>query len=383
MNYRSTKKRNSYELKFATIATSVLLAFFSVFLTWKPSYAGTVKSVSGTVTDGQTITIKGSGFGSAGPKMHVFDDFESGTPGANIKTGAGSAKFGTWDVRQNTSYYGTSAKVSGTKSFTADMSGKGPNSISSFLPSNTRDYFISWWIYLPANNNWPGEVSSDAPNWKTIWALDSDGHNDLVIGGNLTGKNWILFGNESTPDYNKYFKFSMVKGKWQRAWAWFKGSTTATSNDGEVKFWDLSSTGVLQRVNSVGVNNLKSLAQGGKLDRININGWGRTEVNCTPSFDDVYIATGPNAQARIEVGNASTYAESTKLTILTPKSWSDGSISAQVNTGPFKTGEPAYLFVFKADGSVSSGYPIKIGATASGDSNTVVPPPAPNLRLKK
>jgi hypothetical protein len=104
------------------------------------------------------------------------------------------------------------------------------------------------------------------------------------------------------------------------------------------------------------------------LDRININGWGRTEVNCTPSFDDVYIATGSNAQARIEVGNASTYAESTKLTILTPKSWSDGSISAQVNTGQFKTGEPAYLFVFKADGSVSSGYPIKIGATASGGS---------------
>jgi hypothetical protein len=113
------------------------------------------------------------------------------------------------------------------------------------------------------------------------------------------------------------------------------------------------------------------------------NAYGRQTPNCVTSFDDIYIATGPNAQARIEVGNASTYAKSTKLTILTPKSWSDGSISAQVNTGQFKTGEAAYLFVFKADGSVSSGYPIKMGATASGSSSTVVqPPPAPNLQLK-
>jgi hypothetical protein len=154
----------------------------------------------------------------------------------------------------------------------------------------------------------------------------------------------------------------MKKGEWKRIWAWVKGSSSSTSLNGEIKFWELNG-GVVQRVNKTGLTTLKT---GGSFHRMKPNAYGRQTPNCVTSFDDIYIATGANAQSRIEVGNASTYAKSTKLTILTPKSWSDGSISAQVNTGQFKTGEAAYLFVFKADGSVSSGYPIKIGATASG-----------------
>jgi hypothetical protein len=380
MKYRSTIKHNSHELKFGTIVTPLLLAFFSVFLTWNPSYAGTVKSISGNISNGQTITIKGSGFGSAGPKVVLFDDFESGTAGANIKTGTGSAKFGQWESRAGSSFYGTTAKVSGTKSFTSDFSKSYGNAITARLPAGTNSVFASWWLFVPSGKNFPGEGTTNGANWKQMWLLGKDTVNDDFVLPTRFATNWAITGNDKVSGkLTTWTQVNMKKGSWKRIWAWVKGSSSSTSLNGEIKFWELNG-GVVQRVNKTGITTLKT---GGSFQRLKPNAYGRQTPNCVTSFDDIYIATGPNAQARIEVGNASTYAKSTKLTILTPKSWSDGSISAQVNTGQFKTGEAAYLFVFKADGSVSSGYPIKMGATASGSSSTVVqPPPAPNLQLK-
>jgi hypothetical protein len=376
MNYRSTIKHKSYELKFGTIVTSLLLAFFSVFLTSNPSYAGTVNSISGTISNGQTITIKGSGFGSSGPNVVVFDDFESGTAGADIKTGTGSAKFGQWTARAGSSYYGTSSLASGTKGFSANHAKTYGNAITATLPPKTTTVFASWWIYVPVGNNFPGEPTGT--NWKQMWLLGQNGTDDYVLPTKFA-TNWKITGNDKVSQgAGAWTSAPMVKGEWKRLWAWVKGSDNVAMK-GEIKFWDLQNTGVTQRVNKTGLYTLES---GHYFEKIKPNGYGKQAPNCVVSFDDIYIATGPNAQARIEVGNASTYAKSTKLTILTPKSWSDGSISAQVNTGPFKTGEAAYLFVFRADGSMSSGYPIKMGATASGSSTVVQAPPAPNLRLK-
>ncbi|MBF0384973.1 MAG: hypothetical protein HQL27_03785, partial [Candidatus Omnitrophica bacterium] len=55
-----------------------------------------ITGVSGTLEQGSAITISGSGFGVAGPNIIVFDDFEKGTLGQPIMTGAGSAQVGEW-----------------------------------------------------------------------------------------------------------------------------------------------------------------------------------------------------------------------------------------------------------------------------------------------
>lgn len=41
--------------------------------------APAITGVGGTVSNGQTITISGTGFGSSGPTIAIFDDFEKGT----------------------------------------------------------------------------------------------------------------------------------------------------------------------------------------------------------------------------------------------------------------------------------------------------------------
>jgi hypothetical protein len=102
-----------------------------------------------------------------------------------------------------------------------------------------------------------------------------------------------------------------------------------------------------------------------------MNAYGRQTANSFPMFDDFYVAVGPGARARVEIGNMPTYAASTVLAITTPTSWSNSEITTTVHQGAFRAGQTAYLYVVGADGVVSErGYPITVG-----------PPPQPALRV--
>jgi hypothetical protein len=334
-----------------------------------------VTGVSGTISDGQSITITGSDFGANGPNVIVFDDFEGGAPDESIATGEGSAKYGQWDnvAPGGSHYYGTTAHVSGSQSFTSDFSVESYSWIEALLPASTRNVFISWWIYIPAGNNFVGEGHIDGINWKQMWIQGADtSDDDLSVPTQIGSTAWYITRNEQDPAYGNWTTVDFNKGEWKRLWAWVKGSTTSTSEDGEVKFWEMTSSGVVQRENDIGVNLLKET---GAFERVRPNGYGRQPTsNCIASFDDVYIAAGPYAQARVEMGNAATYNESTKLAILTPTAWADGSITATVNQGSFSADETAYIYVTDADGTVNAnGYQVTIGGEEDPPSDTTPP----------
>ncbi len=80
-------------------------------------------------------------------------------------------------------------------------------------------------------------------------------------------------------------------------------------------------------------------------------------------YDDIFLNY---TKARVEIGNAPTWTDSTVREIQIPTSWSSSSISVKLNKGAFQTGSTAYLFVVDSDGSVSNGYPITIGTSGSG-----------------
>ena len=63
-----------------SVSTLVLIAFGTACIA-----APAITGVAGSMADGQTVTISGSGFGN-GPTVLVFDDFESGDgqPGQSI-----------------------------------------------------------------------------------------------------------------------------------------------------------------------------------------------------------------------------------------------------------------------------------------------------------
>jgi hypothetical protein len=92
-------------------------------------------------------------------------------------------------------------------------------------------------------------------------------------------------------------------------------------------------------------------------------GYGRYDSNSNTYYDDIYVAAGSGARARVEIGNKVTYSSCTNLAVSTANSWSDTQIVATVRNGSFTQGQTAYLFVVDASGAVNSqGHPITIGA---------------------
>jgi len=371
MQYERIKKNNG----------SIFITFINIFMVFfllsiLPRMAFSlpeVKNIEGQFSSGSNIKITGALFGVNGPNLVIFDDFEGGANGAPIKVGSGSAEYGQWNSTANTTsiYYTTSTSVSGKLSFQADQSKDYTNWLQANLPKNTKDVFISWWLYIPAGDNIPGEGNKDGRNWKQMWIQgDSPWDDDLVVP--TLHSSWQINGNEGDPGYANYTSVNFVKGEWKHLWVWLKGGY---QNNGQCHFWELLNSGVVQREND---NNVNTLKNGGAFEKVRVNAYGRQASNSHPTFDDVYIASGPNARARIEIGNKSSYLNCTKLSIITPISWNDTEIQATVRQGIFKDGDTAYLFVVDASGTPSEGHgPITIGEGFSGPA-PAPPPPTDN-----
>jgi hypothetical protein len=203
---------------------------------------------------------------------------------------------------------------------------------------------------LPSHFSIPGTAATE-PDQHSLFSNN---------GPNPTGPNGIYFGSD------------IRRGQWLRTWVWLKGRT---DNTGAFQLAELTASGVQQKKD---VSNVQTLAGPGgsgtapySYEKIVMNAYGRQTTNSFPTFDDFYVAVGPGARARVEMGNMPTYSASTVLAITTPTSWSNSEITTTVHQGAFRAGQTAYLYVVGADGVVSErGYPITVG-----------PPPQPALRV--
>jgi hypothetical protein len=79
-------------------------------------------------------------------------------------------------------------------------------------------------------------------------------------------------------------------------------------------------------------------------------------------LDDLFIQVG--SVARVELGDSSSWNESTFREIQRPIKWTDTQVTIDLNTGAFKSGAIAYLFIVDDNGTPSVGYPIRIGQSA-------------------
>jgi len=106
----------------------LLNAIFILLFSAAIATSATISSVSGPIFNGQSITVSGSDFGTNGPSVLLFDDFENGTDGNNISTGV-SPNIGTWDNIQTASNteYSSSDKISGNLAARFDSYNYPPN----------------------------------------------------------------------------------------------------------------------------------------------------------------------------------------------------------------------------------------------------------------
>lgn len=344
-----------HDIKRALAAGALLLGVAPLALA-APSVSGT----SGTASSGQTLTISGNGFGSkstAAPLL--WDDFEAGTAG-NVIAGS-AARVGKWDG-SNASVKYTTAKVhAGNKAAFHDF-------ISNYNASLNKDgsfprLYMDFWILTDY-------VDRQSRNWKP-WRLYGDNDSlqlDYVwlcngqLGNRVEEKAGWSMGDWGGNGYSKntWMHIQLVYGASSPGGA---DGTIRHTIDGQT--YGMNSGAVMTRKTSANFNQVRIghyWAQDG-IDGCSSNGGARVYV------DNVYLDT---SWARVELGNASSYAASTKREIQVPTAWSDSSVKINVNTGTFTAGSTAYLFVTDANNNTSPGIAIKVGAT--GTSVTPNPP---------
>ena len=315
-----------------------------------------IESVSGSLVDGQTLTISGSGFGSQGPNVDIFDNFEGGTNGQQIQLN--SATVGSWSHMQASGsspgvYYSNSSAVSGNLSFRANDD-KGANNVSKSFPATT-EVFATWWI-RHEGTNWPGEPG--VINWKTVWLMEEDSAGadgtDITLPSTVTGSTWYIHGNRIPSNMIKYGLFgSWGHNIWRRVAYHVKFDQS--TGIGDAQFWTVA-PGDFPWRKTLDVSNEPVVSAGHNYQMIVVNGYGYDSPDSHPMFDDFYLATGPGAQARVEIGDSPIYSQSTNLSIFVPISWSDSEIRANINQGSFASGQNLYLFVIDARGTASNGY---------------------------
>ncbi len=336
--------------------------------------APSVSSVSGTVSNGQSITITGSSFGS-GPNVILFDDFSQGTSGSTISlTGPEVGSYYSLEGAPKPVYSSAQSHHSPNSlyCYTTGSTGSPDNwacRTNIALTSGTQ-VFVSWWMYIS------GTMSE---NFKTMWAEQGL---DNSTSGDLSGPVWGISGAQygtgvygsnalDFADWGINGGPTLTAGTWTRFWH-LLDSTTANY----ILTWQI--------VPGKGVVQVSSAAAG----PYSGGGWyggtpwtylqipayeGDSNANTQATYiADLYVATGPNAMARVEIGNASTYNACTNLTIVTPTAWNASSITATVRQGSFGSSGSAYLYVLDATGTPNAnGYPVSFGGGSTA-------PPAPS-----
>jgi len=336
--------------------------------------APTISTVSGTIADGQSITISGSDFGS-GPTIVLFDDFETETSGQRMDTTAtvgswtGSGGIGTRDFPYATSIESSSGNLA-INTIEGDTWGAWDQVYVGM--SETTEIFISYYAWVPIGYYYPYATStasfSGTSSFKAAWLAynGSTTEDDLVVPTNA-GTQFSISGNDWVSSITK---IGLGQDWWSwtqpnRLTTWIKSGSPVTSN-GTIYTQMMGSSRSDQTTidrpifDSDGVQN---------------HAWNRVVVpgnfeirsgyNDAMLYDDIYIASGENAAARVEIGNAATYAACTKLAIATHDNWSTTSITATVRQGVFSQLESAYLYIIDSSNSASAGYAVTLGSVSS------------------
>jgi len=314
--------------------------------------APSISGVSGSITQGSTITISGSNFGT-GPSGVVFDDFELGTDGNSIMTGSGSARVGQWDSTSHSNYYTNDHKMSGNLAFEADMGVHYLNYVRRNFPAGTSEVFACWWVRIP--DPMPGEGNPYEINWKHIWfqgATASDDDLYFIYFHDLPSTIAHIGGNCGVTDGWMWSYGTWHKEDWIRGWIYVKGGIT----DGHFDVDMLHENGNRGSW-SVDGQTWGSTPTPYQYESVRFNAYGRQTTGSYPVHDDCYSAYGPNCRARVEIGNNSDYDSCTDLAIQGPTSWSSSSITAKCNIGGLGSGD-WYLFVINGSNVKSTGYKV-------------------------
>lgn len=366
----------------------------------------TITSASGTLEDGGSLIIEGSGFGTHPLKIEWL-----GGPNGNIEQGGNGTAFsksGWWADPTNGAWgqaplYSTARAHSGTKSIKQSWP-VGSNYDSGFGydtggPIGT--LYMSWWIYFKHAGS-QGQYKMFRIE-DTNDVMDSDGtfyYNQWYDtgGGNYQAANYLFCSlnyDQCYPGSNPALRYpaDMLRpNQWVRIEVYGKESSGSGVRDGSLSFLQHTQSGSAIQMLSGGPWNGTIITRASGVSArwrfIQFEGyWGNigdgTGTGEEAYIDDIYIQVG--TQARVEIGDNLSWASCTHREIQAPVSWSDGSITFIANKGSFANGTTVYLYVVDSNGNVNAqGYQVIIGSSGGGGGggDTISPSPPTGVRIE-
>lgn len=320
--------------------------------------APVVNSVSGTLSDGEPITIGGNAFGSKlSSAPGWWDTFENDTLGESLSN-LGYAQYGALTphtIRNNHSHGGSQS---------AGLDKSGENFTESVVDNLDYDeIYVSFWfrwdllsgtapltkmlrVMSPGNyyNGWPGL-------WYTTNPMASWHYTDVDNSANGS----VQYVDQQT------FSRRPASGVWERFELHFKHSTGG-NNNGFFHYWytgdSVAASGLIKTRPSDDVAKIRSVLLPMATDP--------GTFSLTVNVDDLYI---DNTPARVEICAGSTWSNRGACEVQPATSWTTSAIEFSMNQGAMPDDSTRYLYVVDGeDAANSSGYQVTI-SSGSGDSN--------------
>lgn len=351
-----------YQIHIRTLRPLSIFTLLTLFIAANPALSAqpTISNIEGSIISGNEITITGNHFGESGPNIILFDDFSEETPGTLADN---VAKIGSW-TRMCGMPFADDKLSTGIGLRVVSVTPDTPRCNNELLlGGDYSEIYVSSIAYIPDRFRFPGttteETWPDVSALKHLWVYDSaDGYIGITEGADIFSPAWTgkKFYNTTSNDVgiSSFDQTGDVGWTWDQPvrWSlWIKGNGTNT----------LGSNGLFQSVSANGniIKNYRDykawFVEGHpkySYDRIHIPGYIRyTPYSDSENYiiDDVYVAVGKSANARIELGNHPIYEQCTKLIHLIPTAWSDTLVSAKVSTANFNDSNgDLYLFITSA-----------------------------------
>jgi len=361
------------------------------------AFGQSITGFSGTLSDGELVVISGSSFGDNGPNVYLFESFQRGVAGQEVDSGC---DVGEWVyMEQGLTPTFIADDVSGSSNIAGRMivAGVKQDLITEFV--GVQEFFLSYRVKIPDGKHFPNafaeETFSDGSNWKVAWIMDGYygyyGNDDYCLPTWPNGTYWQIAGNDVASqtevgrpgtatqwfDWDVWNRFSVyMKGGlpdpienfgviWSQGMSEQYGQQVFSRTDTRIFDGDDSGDFPQDRGEDDDVS---------QWTHFYCPGWSRgTDVNSEGWYDDIYLAIGPNAIARVEIGNNAMYSSCTKLDISTPTSWSDNSIVVTFRAPSFSNSESAFLFVVDSVGNISEGFNVTLD---SNNGNEIMGPPS-------
>lgn len=335
----------------------IIFALFASPVFAAPSISG----VTGSVSDGGTVTISGSNFGSKSTAAPIkFDMFDDGTNNLHL------TESGYWSIFSDNS---SDKKPKYTN--TNNRTGSSLNALVT-LATTTNDYFykgsetftsyayINFWL-RPSNGNLTGSATAQIKFWRLEHSTTTRPTLANIWQPNASS-GWLYYTltredatSESAGGTNAGDITNYNLETWNNVELLITMSSGQDAADGVVTVihdcvQQDQKTGLTM---FTGTNRFQGIKLGEFIQDLSIVGEEAEE-----HYDDVYI---DNTFARVAIGNSSVYANCTVREMQPPTAWADGEVTVTFNQGAFSLGEQIYIFVIDSSNVASSGFPITAG----------------------